>query len=91
MSRRLNGTLATSAASFYIEDRSWRFFENSQIMTILSFFKHYFTADRAAYFDPPAQDQGLPLDFGNDRRLAELLSSNEDVAGNLEKIAKLLG
>jgi hypothetical protein len=91
MSRRLNGTFAASAASFYIEDRSRPFFENSQIMTILSFFKHHFTADRAAYFDRPAQDQGLPLDFGNDRRLAELLSSNEDVAGNLEKIAKLLG
>lgn len=90
MTRRRNGTFATSAASFYIDDRS-RPFENSQIMTILSFFKHHFTADRAAYFDPPAQDQGLPFDFGNDRRLAELLSSNEDVAGNLEKIAKLLG
>ncbi len=30
----------------------------------------------------------MPLD---DRLLAELLSNNEDVAGNLEEIAKLLG
>lgn len=60
-------------------------------MTMLSFFKHHFTSDRAAHFARPAQEQGLPLDFGNGCRLAELLSSKEDVAGNLIKIAKLLG
>lgn len=57
-------------------------------MTIIDWLKHNFTADRAAYFARPAQDQRLPLD---DRRLVELLSSNEGAAGNLEEIAKLLG
>jgi hypothetical protein len=60
-------------------------------MTIIDWLKHNFTADRAAYFARPAQDQGLPLDFGNDRRLAELLSSKDDPAGNLDEIARLLG
>ena len=50
-------------------------------MTIIDWLKHNFTADRAAYFARPAHD----------RRLAELLSSNEDVAGNLQEIARLLG
>jgi hypothetical protein len=37
-----------------------------------------------------AKDQGLPLDYDNDKRLAYLLSSDEDPAGNLKEIAKLL-
>ena len=66
-------------------------------MTILSFFKNHFTSsryasDQAVYdFARVAQDQGLPLDFGNDRRLAELLGSNEDPVVNLDDIAKLFG
>jgi hypothetical protein len=38
-----------------------------------------------------AKEQGLPLDYDDDKRLAELLSSDDDPAGNLEEIAKLLG
>lgn len=36
------------------------------------------------------KEQGLPLD-DDDRRLAELLSSDEDPAVNMDEIAKLLG
>jgi hypothetical protein len=66
-------------------------------MTILSFFKNHFTnsryaSDQAIYdFARVARDQELPLDYGNDRRLAELLTGNEDAAGSLEQIANLLG
>ena len=66
-------------------------------MTILSFFKKHFTnsryaSDQAIYdFACVARDQELPLDYGNDRRLAELLTGNEDAAGSLEQIANLLG
>lgn len=38
-----------------------------------------------------AKDQDLPLDYDVDKRLAELLSSDDDPEGNLDEIAKLLG
>jgi hypothetical protein len=40
-------------------------------------------------FTRVARDQGLPLDYDRDERLAKLLS--DDDAENLEEIAKLLG
>jgi hypothetical protein len=42
-------------------------------------------------FTRVAKDQGLPLDYERDKRLAELLSSDGDPAVNFDEIADLLG
>ena len=70
--------------------------ESAEVQTIIDWLTHRFTKsryppDRAVeQFARVAQDQGLPLDYSNDRRLAELLGS-DDPAGNIDEIAKLLG
>ena len=54
--------------------------------------KSRYVSDQAVSdFTRVARDQSLPLDYGNDQRLAELLASNDDPAGNMAEIAKLLG
>lgn len=65
-------------------------------MTILSWIKRRtksrYADDKAVDdFSRVARGQGLPLDYDRDKRLAEMLSSDEDPAGNFDEVAKLLG
>jgi hypothetical protein len=66
-------------------------------MTIIHWLKHRFTKSRYApdraveNFTRVAKEQNLPLEYGDDHRLADLLGSNDDPAGNIDDIAKLLG
>lgn len=53
----------------------------SSSVTIIARLKHH--SRRIGRLISPV----LPLDLGDDRRLAELLSSDEDAAGNGEEIA----
>lgn len=64
-------------------------------MTILNWIrrrtKSSYADDRAVDdFARVAKAQGLPLDYG-DKRLADLLSSDDDPSRNMNEIAKLLG
>lgn len=65
-------------------------------MTILSWIKRRtksrYADDKAVDdFERVARDQNAPLDYDQDKRLAELLSSDEDPAGNFDEVARLLG
>lgn len=65
-------------------------------MTILSWIKRrtksrYADDKTVDDFECVARGQNAPLDYDQDKRLAELLSSDEDPAGNLDEIARLLG
>jgi hypothetical protein len=66
-------------------------------VTILDWYKRRFTKSRGAsddaieQFARVAKGQDLPLKYDVDKRLADLLSSYTDPAGNLDEIAKLLG
>lgn len=65
-------------------------------MTILSWIKRRtksrYADDKVVNdFARVAREQNAPLYFDRDKRLAELLSSDDDPAANFDEIAKLLG
>ncbi|MCB1394019.1 hypothetical protein [Nitrobacter sp.] len=65
-------------------------------MTILNWIKSRtksrYADDKAVDdFERVARGQNAPLDYDQDKRLAELLSSDEDPADYLDEIAKLMG
>ncbi|HRO01641.1 MAG TPA: hypothetical protein PLX43_09130 [Nitrobacter sp.] len=65
-------------------------------MTILNWIqrrtKSRYADDKAVSdFTRVAREQSAPLDYDQDKRLAELLSSDEDPARNIDEIARLLG
>lgn len=54
-------------------------------MNVIDWFKQRQTpcAKSAAKFTRVAEAQAMPLDYGNDTRLADLLNSNEEPGKNL--------
>jgi hypothetical protein len=65
--------------------------DGSPRLSVIEWFRRRQTPSAKAVkdFTRVAKDQGLPLDYDRDERLAKLLF--DDDTGNLEEIAKLLG
>jgi hypothetical protein len=67
--------------------------DGSPRLSVIEWFRRRQTPSPKAVkdFTRVARDQGLPLDYDRDERLAKLLSSDGDPAANFDEIAKLLG